>query len=318
MLRDVGHLHVPGLDAFHRSVEVRTPELRVCAHRGRNVASDFGLLERCVPFLHRLTRPAVSVLLEGRGRFEEDGRRVAVAPGDFVHSDQARAGTEAYTGTPCAWITVDWDPALGDGPARGLFEVGRIRAADREHLAAAAAGLDGAGVGDAVVDIFAILRANGLPVERVAGLDLDEAQATDQRLQAAVARHLSNLAEKPAIEDVASDLGWNARRVHRRLDAIAAKYAFTFSHWRGSLHYARLLAALRLLSAPEATTRDVARRTGFRAPSALCHAFSEAGLPSPRAPWRARHAATCSTPGRLTFPRAVRPGAPRRPPREAR
>jgi transcriptional regulator GlxA family with amidase domain len=52
-------------------------------------------------------------------------------------------------------------------------------------------------------------------------------------------------------------------------------------HWRGALHHMRLAHALRLISAPGATTELVARHTGFRSPTALCHAFAKGGLPSP-------------------------------------
>jgi hypothetical protein len=47
------------------------------------------------------------------------------------------------------------------------------------------------------------------------------------------------------------------------------------------LHHTRVLQALRLLAAPGATTETVARLTGFRAPTALCHTFAAGGLPSP-------------------------------------
>ena len=61
------------------------------------------------------------------------------------------------------------------------------------------------------------------------------------------------------------------------------RYALLWGHWRSALHQARVLSALRLLSAPGATTERVAKLAGFRSPSALCHTFAVAGLPSPGA-----------------------------------
>jgi len=77
------------------------------------------------------------------------------------------------------------------------------------------------------------------------------------------------------------ELGSNARTVHRRIERIAERYVLPWSHWRSALHHTRIVQAIRWLGAPGATTELVARLTGFRSPTALCHAFAAAGLPSP-------------------------------------
>jgi AraC-like DNA-binding protein len=284
VLRESRLLDVPELDAFHRAVEVRTPGLRLGVHQGRHVSSDFGVVERAAPFVHRMTRPCLTLVFEGRGRFDEHGRRFAVAPGDLVLSDQREGGTEAYAGAPARWLVMDWDPAIVGARYTGSVSILRLGSADLVRVSTAASELGGPGSAEASAEIVRVLRSLGVGFERLRAADLARPPAAEeQRLATVVGHHLSNLRAHPALEDLVSDLGWNARQVHRRLAANAKRYGLPWEHWRALLHHMRLVSALRLLSAPGATTELVARLTGFRSPSALCHTFDDAGLPSPGA-----------------------------------
>lgn len=282
MLRESRRLDAPELGAFHESVELRTPSLRIGLHHGKNVSSDFGVVERAAPFVHRMSRPCLTLLLEGEGRFDEGGRRLRVAPGDLALSDQREGGTEAYAGRPARWIVMDWDPAVVGAPYAQPLSIARLGRVDLARLSKAADGVGGPRSAQACAEIVRVLRSVGLSFERLDVPHFSQPPPeAEQRLADVLGAQLSNLRAHPAIEDVVSELGWNARLVHRRIAATASRYGLPWEHWRAVLYHLRLVSALRLLSAPGATTELVARLTGFRSPSALCHTFDDAGLPSP-------------------------------------
>jgi AraC-like DNA-binding protein len=284
VLREERRLDVPELDALHSAIEVRTPSLRIGLHHGRNVSSDFGVVERAAPFVHRMTRPALTLVLEGHGRFDESGVRSRVAPGDLVLSDQRAGGTEAYAGAPARWLVMDWDPSVVGAAYAEPACIHRLGRADLARLSVAARDIGGRRSAEASAEIVRVLRSLGVGFEKLDATDLSRApRHEEQQLATALGAQLSSLESHPTIEDVVSDLGWNTRRVHRHMARSAKRYGLPWAHWRAMLHHMRLVSALRLLSAPGATTELVARLTGFRSPSALCHTFDDAGLPSPGA-----------------------------------
>lgn len=265
------------------SVDVRFPGLRVGAFSSENIATDFGLLERGSPFVHRLSRPQVTILLAGRARFEEGEHRTFVDRPSWIVSDVAQAGTEAYAGASCRYLLVTWDPAVYGAPISGRFVTDRLGEQDRARLAQAANDLSGPDTPSAVATILSILRSLGLGFRPASADDLTGLRPASDlvRLHEAMGLVLTRLDRHPSVDDVADLLGWNVRKVHRRFRELREANGHSFSHWREALRQTRLLHALRLLSAPGATTELVAREAGFRAPTALCHALSEAGLPSP-------------------------------------
>jgi AraC-like DNA-binding protein len=282
VLREVRTLEVPELGARHQRVQLRTAALRVGIERSVRVASVFGVLDRGARFSHLMSRPCVTVLLEGRGRLDEGGRRCSVEAGSLVLSDQRAGGTEAYAGEVVRWLVLDWDPEVMGARFAGPASITRLPPRLVQRLARAAerlAGLDGA---TASADIVDLLRAQGLAFERARGADLAaQSTAAERRLVHVVNERLALLAQHPAIDEVAGDLGVSVRHVHRSMAAAAQRHAMPWTSWRAELHRSRILAALRLLSVPRASTEGVARFTGFRSASALCHAFDDAGLPSP-------------------------------------
>ncbi len=289
MLRDVRRLRVPELGAFHEKVEVRMPSLRVSTQRGRNVASDYALVQRAAPFVHHLRRPQLVILLEGHARFDEGGKRVWFEAGTAMLSDMSRGGTDAFGGGRCRWLVLHWDPTVWGAP---FTAQARVAPVDRRLLAqidAAAHRLAGPLPAAAIVSIMEILRAWGLALAPATARDLEgeAGGAEDADVHAAVSAQLGMLETFPAISDLTATLGTNERRLHRRITAMARRYQLPWAHWRAALHHVRMLSAIRLLAAPGATTEKVARLTGFRAPPALCHAFDKAGLPSPGALARA-------------------------------
>jgi AraC-like DNA-binding protein len=221
------------------------------------------------------------VLLKGEGRVEEGGRRCFLSPRNVVLSDQRRQSTEAYTSkTVCSYIGIEWDPCVHGQAFTGPFAIGQLSVGDVTRVDSAASGIDGPNPERAVAELCAVLRAAGVPLAPVNASALDCAQAEDLRtLHSAISRQFSALHEHPTIEDLATVLRWNQRRIHRRMVDLAATYQFPWQHWREAVHRARIRRALSLLGTASATTELVARLSGFRAPAALCHAFANAGLP---------------------------------------
>lgn len=158
------------------------------------------------------------------------------------------------------------------------FSVERVGRRDLDRLRKAAGRLVTPARDAAIEDVLAVLRANGLRFARVEPEEIDARYAS---LNQALGARLDLLEGRPDVEEIATALHWSRRTVTRRLQSMARAYAFVRPHWREALRSARLLAALRLLAAPGATTELVARLTGFRAAAALCRAFADVGWPSP-------------------------------------
>jgi AraC-like DNA-binding protein len=282
VFREHRRFEAPELDVLSHAVEARTTGLRVAWQVGRNIASDYALLERAMPFVHRMTRSCLTVVLEGSGRFDEAGARAWLDPGSMVVSSQREGGLEAYAGAATSMLVLEWDARVMGAAAVGRFRETRLRSRDRERLSALALALAGNEPERATLAILDVLRSIGLPFGRPSEADLaDVTTASERRLSLAIGAQLSQLETHPSLEDVVGELGWTTRHINRRFAALARTYGLPWDHWRAILHQTRLLTAFRLLSAPGATTELVARRTGFRSATALCHAFTKGGLPSP-------------------------------------
>ncbi|CAN5253977.1 hypothetical protein BH09MYX1_BH09MYX1_67450 [soil metagenome] len=280
----VRRLSAPSLDAFHEDAEVRTPHLRIALRSGMNVTTDYALVGRAIPFAVQMRRPQISIVLAGRARAEENGRRVWLSPGEVLASDggAVRGGTMAYTGPALRQLLVEWDPAVFGAAHDRSLETSTLSATDLARLDAAATRAvteETSALG--IAEVFALLRAIGAPLAAIEDRKSEASRAPVSSLHAAVADQLSALARFPSIDDLASRLDSNQRRLHRHIRTLAERFSLPWNDWRSALHSQRILDATRLLAAPGATTEVVARLTGFRSPTSLCHAFAKAGLPSP-------------------------------------
>jgi len=296
LLRTFRNFEIPELNAFHRSVELKCPGFRIGRHETQRLMSDYGLLNRATPFVHRLDLSAVSIVLEGEARFEEGSRRIFVREGTLVAADQLNQPTEAYApterATKSAFLFVDWDPKIFGGGGIKRFEGVRLKELDRARLAICAHDLvreeapESERVVELAAEILSILRACGLPMTNVTAKELgDHASRTttkeDQRLLTALDKRLSNIELHPSLDEVADDLGWSDRHTTRRIGDLVEAKAIAWPQWKTCTKAVRLMNAFRVLSLPEGTTELAAKKAGFRSPAALCHAFAKANLPSP-------------------------------------
>src|SRR5262249_15647869 len=148
-------------------------------------------------------------------------------------------------------LVLDWAPEILGGGHTGRYSVDRLDGRDLARMRDAAVRLDGPHVAQAVADLIALLRANGLPFDRFRSPDLGSLDASpDQAVHDAVGDGLSRIEHHPDILEVGEKARAHPRAVHRRLRAIADRYALPWSHWRSALHYTRILNALRLLGVP--------------------------------------------------------------------
>jgi AraC-like DNA-binding protein len=269
------------LDASYEIFDLRTRWFRMVRGRARGVVTDWGLLNRAVPFVHRFEgRTTMTIVLSGSGRFDEANEHAFLRPGDIALGDMNSFGTEAWVGDT---LVLEWDPRMLGTGHRGRFAVERLSNVDIERLRQLAARLPGPAPLEVMVEVFDLLRANGLPIARMPSNDIARMHTPDplQPLQNVMSKRLAALQEFPTIEEISAALDWDQRQVHRKMAQLRDNYRVVWSHWRELVHQARLMRAMQLLANPKATTELVARLSGFRAPTALCHAFAKAGLPSP-------------------------------------
>jgi AraC-like DNA-binding protein len=289
-------MDTPELDVGYEHLDIRMRHLRLVRVRSRGVASDWGLLNRASLFAKPGTRTAVSIVLEGTGRFDEARKHEFLPAGALAISSQAHGGTEAYAGARSSVLAIEWEPSVYGAGFSGACAIERLTMAELERVGSWAGKLDGPERELAIDGLLDVLRANGLRLDR-ADLERERDAGDLQPLQHALSDTLSTLEQSPTIEDVSSTLGWDQRRIHRRMSALRETYGMAWNHWRDLVHQTRMIQAMRLLTARGATTELVARLSGFRSPSALCHAFAKGGLPSPG---RLAHAARSDALARLS------------------
>jgi hypothetical protein len=284
VLREVRSFEAPELGVTHRKIELRSPGLRIGTECNTHIASDFALVERASPFLEHTRRPQLLVLLDGVARLDEQGHRLWYESGTVAVSDGGLGGLDAIAGDCSRWIVLSWDPELFAAPIHGRAQLAPIGPRDLARLERLSRTLAGPESTAAAVEMIDVLRSFGVGFEPVSAGDLAEAARPaeeEQRLHEVIAQQLTQLDSSPAIVDLIDELGFGERQLHRRIAKLATRYNLPWTNWRSALHHARMLHAIRLIGVPGATTEQVARLAGFRAPTALCHAFADAGLPSP-------------------------------------
>ena len=145
----------------------------------------------------------------------------------------------------------------------------------------------------AVRQLISALHASGIdafPIDEVETRLSSITTADDQVLASAFEAVMSRPDLHPALSDVAARIGLGERQTNRKLRSLLARYYATHAAWSDYTAGYRLSAAVVLASCPAATPERIARLSGFRHPSSLCHAFAAAGFRSPAALGRAMRA----------------------------
>lgn len=133
----------------------------------------------------------------------------------------------------------------------------------------------------ALGQLFAYLRADGLPLPDVDTRAFASPPATLARLGRAVDRALSQTHSRAMLVDVENDGKVCARTVQRALPALCAVWGQTVESFKEHTRRCVLARATWAMTNPKATTELVGRAVGFSTPNAFCRAMASYDLPSP-------------------------------------
>lgn len=273
---------LPSCGFAFRQTELRSPSLLVVRRRLRGARSSdhlFNLASR-----RPTAWPCVRIVLSGEAIASVDGREVRLGPGDAVIGDHFDAMPWTTTSDDGDTIFVTWPEAATSGP-------GVLPALSSTHLPAAAERLASSMSQEAprhaavagAKNLLAVLAAEGIIDDprrfHDSGSEPPEAFA---RFATALGGVLSQRTGWPMTVDLASALGIGERQVTRLASSYFRSLYVSVDSLGAYLARARMWVATAAMTNPRARTEDVAKHFGFSSPVALCHAFTAAGLPSPR------------------------------------
>lgn len=270
-------------EAFAARTMFRGTDFSIAVLGGCAIAVDRGVLGGTVKFARRSRRRQISVVLEGGGYVDVDGRLVTLREGDVLATDQRRHRAEGYGGPRSSVIIVDWDEG-------GLFEtslrcdgsVAALAAHDRATLLAHVAQRDDAPPEAWVYDLTRLLAAIGVLARP---LPDPRSLPTSPRplvvLYGALGTVLSRLDSHPSLEELATMTGVSERQTKRLLGELSRRYSHGFASWRDFLHETRLDWSAQLLSVPNLGIERASKIAGYRSSIALHHALSARGGNTP-------------------------------------
>jgi hypothetical protein len=230
-------------------------------------------------------RARLKILLRGRMEATVAGRTFQLVAGDFLLIP--RIAECLTSGGDDATLELDWD---ADAPiaaqAVTTIEHGTLRSRSLAAARSIAKGLRDDTLPRVMADALRTLASDGLPLD-ASGAEHElsaRLPQEDQRLFDAIDATLTNLDDGPAVVGLEEKLGWSRRTVSRRTSELHQRYGLSGidgESWRTVRDFYRLLVGTILASNVDVTTRSLAPILGYASPDALCHAFANAGLPSP-------------------------------------
>jgi len=287
MLLSHREMHVPELDLRLDTHAVVHTRYRVHVVERRNVVSEDALLLRSFDRLGHLSRPTLTVLLEGRARIRACGQERWLSAGDMALIE-AKAGVEMrQDGAPSFLsLAIEWEPGPISCARPAGFTTGRLDAAGTAALHEAAGALrarhtapDRASAW--LARIVAVLRASGSPLDLAPAPDLIEPVPDGmRRVGAALDGLLSNLRGRPTSVDLETALGLGARQVNRVVAEFNERYGFNATGWRDTRLRRQLLMGATLMTAPGAHVEGIAEAVGYGSARAFQRALADASLPS--------------------------------------
>lgn len=265
------------------------PDFRLRIEQGRGFTVDEQLSFPAITWSGYGDRPRLDVVLRGDVRDRENGVTRRLGAGSFaigraLDSLYMRASAREQE---LLCLSIEWNlGSLGTSAPVGLPD-GTLSASSLEELTRASQALlapapraEAVGI---LARILARLRADGLPFDTWRARDLaSPAAPAHQRVADAVGRALSRLDAKPSLADLQAELGLSRRRVGDLVGEVSTRYGLNGSDWRSLRDRWRLSSAVLAMSNAEARTEDVAAAVGYGSANALCQAFNDASLPSPR------------------------------------
>jgi hypothetical protein len=282
--------HMPGLGAVLDTHAIVHTGYRMHVVERRNVVSEDALFLRAFDRMGHLTRPMLTVLLDGRARIRACGEERWLSAGD-VSLIEAKAGIEMRQEGEQSFLSfaIEWDPGhLSTARPQG-FATSRLGPRDTDALREAARTLVGPDVevrqaAAAAARVLTILRAAGAPLDAPEPEALvEDVPPRMRRLSRALDTVLSHLEGRPMSVDLETALGVCSRQVNRVVCEYNERYGFNAAGWRDTRNRRQLLMGATLMTAPGAVAEGVAVAMGYGSGRAFCRALADAGLPSPSA-----------------------------------
>ncbi len=263
-------------DSFLESHAVTQRSLRIEIERTANLVVD-DRFTRVLPSPWRTS--FLVIVLEGRLFWDEGGRGRWLEPGDLACAADRRTVGMRREGASYRAITIEWQ----GGACAEVLRQRRVPAHDSlVALRSLAARFVGEVEGAHVERETLAALAGWLPLRVVATGEQSELPSPQMvMLSRELDRVFSNLSCSPMMVDLEQALGLCSRQLHRLMALLHARFGIDAPGFREALHRRRVTVGASLLTAPDATCARVAQVLGYRSPSAMSRAFSEAGLPAP-------------------------------------
>ncbi|MGO8996758.1 MAG: hypothetical protein ACLQVI_25870 [Polyangiaceae bacterium] len=272
-------------DVVIRRWLVRHPSFLVKIVQTRGVCSDDVRWEK--PRLWAVVPewPCAAIPTRGHGLMRDGRTSVEMQRGYIGYVERGgdfRARTEP---ADAFGVFLQWDPAVfgkagGPSMSRTPLAAADLARIDRTlaRIVTGAPGLEG----DAV-DLFAVIGSLGMLSDRPALGDLVLPPSPRvARVGEAIDGVLSRSGVRPMVVDLMRALDCSERQARYLVGEYVEAYALQGAReWRTLVNVWTTYLAGLLMTAKGATTEGVAGLLGYGSPNALCHALTNAGLPSP-------------------------------------
>ncbi len=272
----------PQLGASFVQDELRTHDLVVLRVRHDGGIAD-DALERTVTTV-RAGWSMVRFVVEGPVLVRDGAHGIAVERGEaFASSEWGSAPARSLT-TASETLLFAWRSGGSLGPSLphdGLLRLSPTARNGLFDLAHAMAAREPASTVRATRAAAAIFSAAGLPLDAAA--PLAAAPRSSHDFARALERVLFPMTSQPMAVDLARALGVCERQALRRANDHFRRFHISVSSWRQYVQGMRVGLGSFFMSQRRARTEHVSRLLGFGSPTSFCHAFHDAGLPSPLA-----------------------------------
>ena len=288
MLLSVRTAGIPEIDASVATTALVHTGYRVHVIHNRGVICDDELFLPSISRVGRVSRPVLTVIVEGRARVRlPTGFERWMEAGDLALLPEKAVVAMRQEATPAfRSIALEWDPGTLGARAPSAPDVARLDRSAVNVVVAMADALetcrDVRRAAQLLADLSALLASRGAPLTAVSTADLVEpVPSAVLHLSNALDGVLSSLDGGPALVDLDGALGLSSRQLNRVVSEFNRRAGFNSLGWRDTRNRRRLLVGASLMTAARARTERVARAMGYASPTSFCHAFAQAGLPSP-------------------------------------
>lgn len=281
-------INEPALGALVAASTILHTRYRIFVGTIQGMVSDASLFSRAPSWSwNEKERCLLMISLQGESRAGGHDSNICVREGE-LHTTLRSRGWFVRNG-PAAWMMIEWEPSFFGTPLLPLSDPRPLSSQGLTRLRRLANTMlrlepgTSAESARACAEIVRVLRAEGIPFEPLGVEELrEEVPPWARSLSVALDETLSSMRQGPAALDLEENLGWTRQYIQRRMNEFNQRYAFHVSGgWRDLLLRWRLIHGAALMTAPRATTENVAEALGYASASAFCHAFANAGLPTP-------------------------------------